>query len=207
MKQLNVKYNKKINKIYFFFFKHITKFILISIFIMLSIITASVYKHYSKKREIQCAAILYEKLIDDISYKKSNFLHLINSFIINNNNNYSFLAILNLSKYLTENNQFEKSEKLLKISLTKIDDVILKNLLNFKLAKIQLYEKKFDDVIYTLNTIKNKEWVIMKNNILGDAYLGKGDKNSASKVWNEAISHNPSPFLRDIILIKISNLS
>ena len=83
----------------------------------------------------------------------------------------------------------------------------LKALINLRLARIQVQQKQADDALKTLDSIKGDGWTAMVADIRGEALLSKGDKQGARDAWSKGVASGTSPALREMMQMKINNLS
>ncbi|MGP1930943.1 MAG: YfgM family protein, partial [Arsenophonus sp. ET-DL12-MAG3] len=82
-----------------------------------------------------------------------------------------------------------------------------KNLINIRLARVQLALNKIDKAFVSLIQVHDKELSAIIENIRGDAFLKKGDISSARSAYSKGIESNGNEMIKTILKIKINKLS
>jgi len=101
---------------------------------------------------------------------------------------YATLALLEKAKSAVQNQEFSQAEADLKEAMTQAPDEILTSVTGIRLAEIQLQQDKFDDVLSTLNLVKDASWTARKNLLNGKVQLAKGDKDAARQKFEEVLN-------------------
>lgn len=195
-KQKNL-FSKKNKIIIFFLF-----------FLIMIIISGFFYKKYQYYNDIKKSVVAYEKILELLNnnpYSSINHLYEFSKY--NKITSYSNLIELEISKILIMKNNFLESALQINSSLRNIKDLILQSILRLRLARIQIFQKNFDEAIKILNFIQNNSWISLKNIFIGEAFLKKNNFKKAYKIWKEAFIYGSSQmFLKEITEMKINNL-
>ncbi|WWO97424.1 MAG: tetratricopeptide repeat protein [Candidatus Dasytiphilus stammeri] len=156
------------------------------------------YKY--KLNGLKNASIIYQKIL------KNNNRVAAENFINCNNNIYGILISLNLAKESVEKKDFFQAELQLKKGLNKTSDVNLQTIVKLRLARIQLQQKKNDEALYILKTIKGITWTDRVAELQGDAWFSKGNFYQAYQSWSKGIAVTTSPIMKKILKLKMNNL-
>ncbi|WP_158676340.1 YfgM family protein [Candidatus Pantoea edessiphila] len=208
---------KKLVAIQEFIYKNKNIFIISIIFtisIVMLIVSGWLFCYQkSNENSIKTKDLLeqYQRIVSTVQasqFKKNlpkRSLKDINAFINKNINIYGFMASMVLTKYYVNNNELDKAVLSLKTSLKSTKDINLITLINLRLARIQIEQKKFDEALKTIGYIKNKDWIIIAADIRGEALFGKGEKKLAKYEWNKVIKSSIFPVYNQIINMKINS--
>ncbi|WP_435927409.1 YfgM family protein [Dryocola sp. BD613] len=128
-------------------------------------------------------------------------------FAAETKNTYGALASLELAQKYVDNNDLAKAAAQLQQGLSNTSDANLQALINVRLARIQIQQKQADTALKTLDGIKGEGWVAIVADLRGEALLSKGDKQGARDAWSKGAQTNASPALREMMQMKINNLS
>ncbi|VEI73930.1 Uncharacterised protein [Serratia fonticola] len=80
-------------------------------------------------------------------------------------------------------------------------------MVNLRLARIQMQEKKLDEALKTLDGVKGEGWMAMMQDVRGDVLLAKGDSKGAREAYSKGIESNASQALAAVMRMKLNNLS
>lgn len=130
----------------------------------------------------------------------------LEKFVNENHNIYGVLASLDLAKRYVEMDEFEQAIKQLKNSLMEVKDSNLAAIINIRLARIQLQQKKVQEALKTLDNVKEKSWSALIADLRGDALLAEGNREGALDAWRNGITSGAPPALQEMIQMKINNL-
>lgn len=148
----------------------------------------------------------YQQVTTALDAGKPQTLEAASKFASENNNTYGALASLDLAKQYVDKNQLDDAATQLQNGLKSTQDANLQAVLNLRLARIQLQQKKADDAIKTLDAIKGDGWVAIIADIRGEALLSKGDVQGARDAWSKGIASDASPALKEMMQMKMNNL-
>lgn len=153
------------------------------------------------------ASLAYQTAVTTISADKPQTLTAVEKFAAENQNTYGALASLEAAQQYVDKNDLAKAEANLQQGLKNTSDENLQALINLRLARIQVQQKQTDAALKTLDAIKGEGWVAIVADLRGEALLSKGDKQGARDAWSKGVESNSSPALREMMQMKINNLS
>ncbi|MCW0315505.1 hypothetical protein NB724_000656 [Pantoea ananatis] len=149
----------------------------------------------------------YQKLTSAMQTGKPETLEAVNTFASENSNTYGALAALDLAKQYVDSNQLDKAATLLQNGLKDTKDANLQAVINLRLARIQLQQNQADAALKTLDGVKGDGWTAIVADIRGEALLSKGDKQGARDAWSKGVESDASPALKQMMQMKMNNLS
>nr|WP_218168183.1 YfgM family protein [Pantoea sp. B9002] len=155
----------------------------------------------------KAASAEYQQLTSAMQADKPDSLEAVATFASENNNTYGALASLDLAKQYVETNQLDKAIALLQSGLKDTKDANLQAVINLRLARIQLQQSQADAALSTLNNVKGDGWTAIVADIRGEALLSKGDKQGARDAWSKGAESQASPALKQMLQMKMNNLS
>ncbi|WP_148052449.1 YfgM family protein [Atlantibacter hermannii] len=153
------------------------------------------------------ASLAYQTAVTAISADKPQTLTAVEKFAAENQNTYGALASLEAAQQYVDKNDLAKAEANLQQGLKNTSDENMQALINLRLARIQVQQKQTDAALKTLDAIKGEGWVAIVADLRGEALLSKGDKQGARDAWSKGVESNSSPALREMMQMKINNLS
>ena len=151
------------------------------------------------------SSLNYENTVSAISADRPQTLAAAEKFAADNKNTYGALAALEVAQQYVDKNELDKAAAQLSQGLAAASDENLKAVINLRLARIQVQQKKADDALKTLDTIKGEGFAAI--DLRGEALLSKGDKAGARKAWQAGVDSKASPALSEMMQMKINNLS
>ncbi|MGV3345568.1 YfgM family protein [Enterobacteriaceae bacterium LUAb1] len=149
----------------------------------------------------------YQQVTERIKPDNAGALAAAEKFVAENHNSYGVLASLNLAKQYVTKNQLDKAAEQLQQGLKDTTDVNLQAVLNLRLARIQIQQKKGDLALKTLDNVKGDAWAVIVADNRGEALLSKGDVQGARDAWSKGIAAGSSSALKEMMQMKINNLS
>ena len=155
-------------------------------------------------REVSLA---YQNVTSVMKADKPESITAVENFVSSNKNTYGALAALDVANQLVGKNDLSAAATQLQTGLANTSDDNLKALINLRLARIQVQQKQADDALKTLDSIKGDGWTAMVADTRGEALLSKGDKQGARDAWSKGVASGTSPALREMMQMKINNLS
>ncbi|MGP1952826.1 MAG: YfgM family protein [Arsenophonus sp. ET-KM2-MAG3] len=198
--------NEKISSIKRFFIKN-SKILIILLIIGASIIVTWNYWQSYQENNFKKSAKSFEKIssqLQQISSKQT--LMAAEQFANETNNIYGVLVSIKLAKILVEKNDIIYAENILlrALAVTKSDN--LKDLINIRLARLQLALNKIDQVLISLSQINNQGLDMIIEDIRGDLLLKKGDINGARLAYSNGIKSSGDKMMKTILKLKINSL-
>jgi len=149
----------------------------------------------------------YQQLTSAMQAGKPETLEAVNTFANENSNTYGALAAMDLAKQYVDTNQLDKAATLLQNGLKDTKDANLQAVINLRLARIQLQQNQADAALKTLDAVKGDGWTAIVADIRGEALLSKGDKQGARDAWSKGVESDASPALKQMMQMKMNNLS
>ncbi|MGP1958452.1 MAG: YfgM family protein [Arsenophonus sp. NC-CH8-MAG3] len=154
---------------------------------------------------LQESAQTFEKISSQLQTGSKQALASGKQFANETNNIYGVLTNIELAKIAVEKSDIIGAEKALLNALAKakIDD--LKDLINIRLARVQLALNKTDQALITLTQVHNKGWSMIAEDIRGNALLKKGDIAAAHAAYSKGIESSGSEIMKEILKMKINS--
>lgn len=182
------------------------KALLIGLVIGVGAIIGWNYWQSHQAKSLQESAQSFEQISSQLQTGSNQALAAAERFASETNNIYGVLTNIELAKIAVEKNDIAGAEKtLLKaLAIAKLDD--LKDLLNVRLARVQLALNKPDQALITLTQVQDKGWSAIVEDIRGDVLLKKGDIAGARAAYSKGIESSGAEMMKTILKIKINNL-
>lgn len=149
----------------------------------------------------------YQKVITGLSGDKPDTLASAEKFVTDTQGSYGAFAALELAQQYADKSELAKAAAQLQQGLKNTKDDNLQAVLSLRLARIQIQQKQADDALKTLDTVKGEGWKAIVADVRGEALLSKGDRKGARDAWSQGVASNASPALREMMQMKINNLS
>ncbi|MFL7770687.1 YfgM family protein [Proteus terrae] len=132
---------------------------------------------------------------------------LAEKFVTDTNNIYGALASLELAQIAIDANDLVNGERHLTNAVAKVKNDAFADMLNLRLARVQLALDKTDVALVSLEQVKGKAWNGMKNYIRGDVLAKKGDNAGAATAYRSALTDENAGAIRSLVELKLNNLS
>ncbi|CAI0706702.1 YfgM family protein [Serratia ficaria] len=161
----------------------------------------------NQNSNMMAASQSYQEASDRLAAGKPDDVAAAEKFIQANSNSYGVLAALQLARHFVEQNDFAKAEQQLALAQGQTKDDNLLSMINLRLARVQLQEKKLDEALKTLDGVKGEGWTAMTQDVRGDVLLAKGDAKGAREAYSKGIESNASQALQVLLRMKLNNLS
>ncbi|WP_435945839.1 YfgM family protein [Dryocola sp. BD586] len=156
---------------------------------------------------VMASSLEYQNVTSAVRADQPATLSAAEKFAAETKNTYGALASLELAQKYVDNNDLAKAATQLQQGLSNTGDANLQALINMRLARIQIQQKQADAALKTLDGIKGEGWVAIVADLRGEALLSKGDKQGARDAWSKGAQTDASPALREMMQMKINNLS
>ncbi|MCR3754844.1 MAG: hypothetical protein DMNBKLKJ_00297 [Candidatus Westeberhardia cardiocondylae] len=185
-------------KFFFIYYKKIIKILLLFIIIC----NIYIYHKHQKNHENNIQqSILWENMY--YKFKKNKILQ-ISKFDKNCYNTFSKFLLANYYIYCKK---YFHSKQILYNILKNTKDPILQSIIKINIAKIQLQKKNTKNTKKILQSISNKEFNPLINNILGDIENNiNKNKKFAKYYYKQALNSNKSKILKILLQMKIDTL-
>ncbi|QIG05522.1 YfgM family protein [Proteus sp. ZN5] len=132
---------------------------------------------------------------------------LAEKFVTDTNDIYGALASLELAQIAIDANDLVNGERHLTNAVAKVKNDAFADMLNLRLARVQLALDKTDAALVSLEQVKSKAWNGMKNYIRGDVLAKKGDNAGATTAYRSALTDENAGAIRSLVELKLNNLS
>ncbi|MCK9782949.1 MULTISPECIES: YfgM family protein [Enterobacterales] len=132
---------------------------------------------------------------------------LAEKFVTETNDIYGALASLELAQIAIDANDLVSGERHLTNAVAKVKNDAFADMLNLRLARVQLALDKTDAALVSLEQVKSKAWNGMKNYIRGDVLAKKGDNAGAATAYRSALTDENAGAIRSLVELKLNNLS
>ncbi|KLU18805.1 membrane protein [Proteus mirabilis] len=132
---------------------------------------------------------------------------LAEKFVTDTNDIYGALASLELAQIAIDANDLVSGERHLTNAVAKVKNDAFADMLNLRLARVQLALDKTDAALVSLEQVKGKAWNGMKNYIRGDVLAKKGDNAGAATAYRSALTDENAGAIRSLVELKLNNLS
>ncbi|MDR5612692.1 MAG: tetratricopeptide repeat protein, partial [Arsenophonus sp.] len=164
------------------------------------------YWQSHQANRLQESAQAFEQISSQLQTGSKQALAAGEQFANETNNIYGVLTNIELAKIAVEKSDIAGAEKaLLKaLAVAKLDD--LKDLINVRLARVQLTLNKTDQALITLTQVQDKGWSTIVEDIRGDILLKKGDVAGARAAYSKGIESSGAEMMKTILKIKINSL-
>jgi len=149
----------------------------------------------------------YQQLTEAMKADKPETLEAVSAFVSQTHGSYGALAAMDLAKVYVDAGQTDKATQQLQQGIKDTEDANLRAVMSLRLARLQLQQKQADDALKTLDSVKGDSWTAMAADIRGDALLSKGDTQGARAAWSKGIDSDASPALKQMMQMKLNNLS
>ncbi|MDI3415648.1 YfgM family protein [Pantoea sp. V106_11] len=189
------------------FFANNGKALAVGVFIGIAALGGWRYWSSHQQDSAKTVSAEYQKVTRAMQAGKPETLEAVNTFASENSNTYGALAALDLAKQYVDSNQLDKAATLLQNGLKDTKDANLQAVINLRLARIQLQQNQADAALKTLDSVKGDGWTAIVADIRGEALLSKGDKQGARDAWSKGVESDASPALKQMMQMKMNNLS
>ncbi|MFH0256156.1 YfgM family protein [Vibrio rumoiensis] len=104
----------------------------------------------------------------------------------NDKTSYAVLTSLQLAKVQIDADKLDDALNQLKWAQAHTDDETLTPIIAYRTARVLAAKGDFDNAIKAVSDVKSEAWKARNQELMGDIYLLKGDKNAAAKAYTQA---------------------
>ncbi|WMS88857.1 YfgM family protein [Pleionea litopenaei] len=169
------------------------------------------YNWYKEQQMVtkQEASTAYEAFTDiDFKAKKDDFIAAGESIKSQYpGTGYSTLAALHIAKQLAESGDLEGAQKQLEWAESNTKGTEVQPLMSIRLARVLLARGEIDTAFAKVNAIQTSAYNGLKQRLLGDIYLQKGDKVAAKAAYELAKEATESYTAKTELDMLINDLS
>jgi len=172
----------------FYNFHKVKIFSAVAIF-LLAFFTYQYLKGVNESKDQEASQLFQDVLvskIDNIDEIKSKVGELQNDF---SNSPYAARASIYYSKLLVEAGDYTAAAKELIWAAGENIEPSIQSMANYLLGNLYLVEKKLDEALEVANKIITDGYIGLANDLKGDIYLAKGDKENAIKSYELALNY------------------
>lgn len=145
------------------------------------------YYQDSITAEQESASHGYSAVISNLEEKGLEAQKPTQDFITaNDKTSYAVLAALQLAKAQVDANQLDDALTQLKWAKLHTEDETLLPIISYRMARVLTAQTKYDDAISEISAVKSEAWKARNQELMGDIYLLKGDKDAAQKAYIQA---------------------
>ncbi|OAT45829.1 hypothetical protein M997_2641 [Proteus hauseri ATCC 700826] len=189
------------------FFKNYGLTIVLSVVIGFGGVFGWKYWQSHQINRLQESADAFATVNDGLSKVTPESIAAAEKFVTETNDIYGALAALELAQIAIEANDLVNGERHLTAALSKVKNDAFADMLNLRLARVQLALDKTDAALISLEQVKSKAWNGMKNYIRGDVLAKKGDSAGATAAYRAALTDENAGAIRSLVELKLNNLS
>lgn len=120
---------------------------------------------------------------------------------------YGAMIGLELAQVFVDKRELVNAEKALTHALSKAKSEDMTDLINLRLARVQLAQGKADAALSSVGNINTKSWQAAAQGIRGDVLLHKGDSAGAKAAYTQGLESEGSQSLRSLLTLKLNNVS
>lgn len=189
------------------FFTHNGKALAVGVII--GLVALGGWRYWSSKQESssQTLSAEYQQLVSAMRDDRPATLDAVARFASEHQDTYGALAALDVAKRYVDADRLDKAAALLSSGLKNTKDAGLQAIISLRLARVQLQQHQADMALKTLDNVKSDGWTALAADIRGEALLAKGDKQGAREAWSKGIASDSSPALKQMMQMKMNNLS
>ena len=153
----------------------------------------------AKNEQQEAASAIYQDMMDALVLVKNTptsgtdkqittLQHLANQLIEEYPRlQYAHFAALTLAKVAVEKGDLTGAEKQLQWVLAQDADKPLAGVATVRLARVMASQGHYDDALKSLETLADPSFQVLVEEVRGDIYLQKGDKNAARLAYQHSI--------------------
>ncbi|MFV0576918.1 MAG: YfgM family protein [Vibrio sp.] len=135
----------------------------------------------------EAASHSYTAVVAELAAKGADAEKDAQAFIDSNDKtSYAVLAAMQLAKVQIDAEKLDDALAQLKWAKEHNQDEVLAPMIDYRTARILAEKGDFDNAISAISGVKSEAWKARNQELMGDIYLLKGDKDAAIKAYTEA---------------------
>lgn len=147
----------------------------------------------------------YTAVVSNLEAKGIDATQSAQNFIDNNEKtSYAVLTSLQLAKVQIDANKLDDALTQLKWAQTNTKDETLTPIIAYRTARVLAAQGDYDNAINTISDVKSEAWKARNQELMGDIYLLKGDREEAVKAYTQAQQNGSS---EQTLQIKLDDLA
>lgn len=167
------------------------------------------YQNYHNNNLIHASSIYDEMLTLRAQNNMDNALTQANKLISHYPKTpYAQMAAFLLARDNVSKKDYQGATTQLNWVVSHTDNTAIKEIARIRIARVQIASQKPDAALDTLQSVDDKTFLGMVDEVRGDAYLAKNDLPSAKKAYGLALKELPNAEInRPILQMKYENLA
>ncbi|AXO17910.1 TPA: tetratricopeptide repeat protein [Providencia stuartii] len=165
------------------------------------------YWQSHKTNMLQESAQQFAKASEELHSGSTQGIEAAQKFAADTTDVYSAMIGLELAQVAVDKGDLALAEKSLSAALTKAKTDDMLDLINFRLARVQLAQGNADAALASVGNIKGKAWQAAAQDVRGDALLHKGDNAGAKAAYTQGLDSEGSQTLKELLTLKLNNIS
>ena len=184
------------------------------VMIGIGILVGGKYWIDSRNFHAEAASVEYEAMMQAMNQNKTEEVETRAASLLGEyaDTPYAGFAALTMAKIKTEANDLVAAKSHLCWAIDNAVQAEVKNESLVRLARVYLAESNYDDALAQLKQVKSQSYKITIEDLKGDIYLAKGDKENARTAYSTALAEldvsaeNASSRLRNFLQMKLDDL-
>lgn len=165
------------------------------------------YWQSHKTNVLQESAQKFENVSTQLHSGSAQGIEAAQKFAAETNDVYSAMIGLELAQVAVDKGDLAMAEKSLANALEKAKTEDMADLINLRLARVQLALGNADAALASIGNIKAKSWQAAAQDVRGDALLLKGDIAGAKAAYTQGLDSEGSQTLKGLLTLKLNNVS
>lgn len=165
------------------------------------------YWQSHKTNVLQESAQKFESVSTQLHSGSAQGIEAAQKFAAETNDVYSAMIGLELAQVAVDKGDLAMAEKSLAGALDKAKTEDMADLINLRLARVQLALGNADAALASIGNIKAKSWQAAAQDVRGDALLQKGDIAGAKAAYTQGLDSEGSQTLKGLLTLKLNNVS
>ncbi|SPY78083.1 YfgM family protein [Providencia rustigianii] len=165
------------------------------------------YWQSHKSNVLQESAAKYESVSTQLHTGSAQGIEAAKKFAAETDDVYSAMMGLELAQVSVDKGDLASADKALTDALAKAKTVDMQDVINLRLARVQLAQGNADAALASIAKIQGKSWKAAAQDVRGDALLHKGDKSGAKAAYTQGLESEGSQSLRGLLTLKLNNVS
>lgn len=183
--------------------------IITGILVGVIIITGWRYWQQRQAKELANASYVYDEMLTQASQNDAKSTLVTAQKLLNNYSHtvYAQMAALMLAKNAVSKNDFKEAEKQLNWVVQHSYVASFRQIARLRLARVLMAEHKPQEVLKLLQTVEDKNFTGLIDEIKGDAYLALNNRTMARQSYQEALRELPkAESVRPLLQMKYEDL-
>lgn len=165
------------------------------------------YWQSHKTNVLQESAQKFEIASTQLHSGSAQGIEAAQKFAAETNDVYGAMIGLEIAQVSVDKGELANAEKALVDALDKAKTEDMTDLINLRLARIQLAQGNADAALASIGNITTKSWQAAAQDVRGDALLHKGDNAGAKAAYTQGLESEGSQSLKSLLTLKLNNVS